>query len=224
MPSFLFTMLTSTREILFSAFKTLLRGPSVLQTIFAVWLSPLLPRRIPQQSKGIARLLDDYVAEVEHSFGAPTESASLLSLSSGIQRQLNEASVSNTKCMLPSYNHQLPTGNERGRFLALDVGGSTLRIALIDLQGKGNDTARIIQQRAWKVDVARKLRGNEFFDWMASKIEEVVDLDYKNCDPESLLPMGLSWSFPIECVTLFLFWYPKYSYQATDKLLYVVAY
>lgn len=141
--------------------------------------------------------------EVEHLLGAPTESTSLLKLSSGFLRQLNEALVSNPRCMLPSYNHQLPTGKERGRFLALDVGGSTLRIALIELKGEENDTARILRSRTWKIDhVARKLRGKEFFDWMAAKIEEVVELDEELHESKSVLAMGLSWSFPIECVTL----------------------
>lgn len=199
MQSLVSAMLTSTREILLSAFRNLLRGPSLLQTVFAVWLSPLLPRRGHHQ-KTIPRLLEDYVVEVEHLFGGPIEPLPLLNLSSGIQRQLKEALVSNPKCMLPSYNHQLPSGKERGRYLALDVGGSTLRIALIDLQGQGKDGTRIVRKRAWKVDqVARKLRGEDFFDWIASKIEEVVDLEGGTKDSESLA-MGLSWSFPIECV------------------------
>lgn len=206
MQSFLSAMYTSTREILLSALRNLLKGPSLLQTVFAVWLSPLIPRRI-QQDKAIIRLLEEYVVEVEHLLSASTDPESLLNLSSGFQRQLNEALICNPKCMLPSYNHQLPNGKERGRFLALDLGGSTFRIALIDLQGEGDDTARIVRKKSWKVDqVARKLEGKEFFDWMASKIQEVLDLESENQDSASLA-MGLSWSFPIECVTLLRLWF-----------------
>lgn len=139
------------------------------------------------------------MAEVEQLLGAPTESTSLLNISSGFLRQLNAALISNPKCMLPSYSHQLPSGKERGRFLALDVGGSTLRVALIDLTGEGEDTAKIVRKKSWKVDhVVRKLRGKEFFDWMAAKIEEVIEMDEESRDSDSVLAMGLSWSFPIE--------------------------
>lgn len=196
-------MLTSTRQILLAAFGNLLKGPSLLQTLFVIWISPLIPRHIYRRDTIATLLLEDYVVEVEHAFGPPTKSGSLLDLSSGFQRQLTEAMISNPTCMLPSYNHQLPSGKERGRFLALDVGGSTLRIAMIELRGEGEESAAIVRRKAWKIDhVARNLRGMEFFDWMAEKIEEVVLLEEENRDAESILAMGMSWSFPIEQTSL----------------------
>lgn len=39
--------------------------------------------------------------------------------------------------MISSYVTRLPTGEETGTFLALDLGGSTLRACAVDLLGNG---------------------------------------------------------------------------------------
>jgi hexokinase len=101
--------------------------------------------------------------------------------------------------MLPSYNHALPAGTEKGTFLALDVGGSTFRVALIELNGR-DDAMRIVKVASSQIDnMVKLLEGTQFFDWMAQRIDEMlreVDTDYGRGDVP--LAMGLSWSFPIE--------------------------
>ncbi|KAG2222200.1 hypothetical protein INT45_014097 [Circinella minor] len=39
--------------------------------------------------------------------------------------------------MIPSYVTRMPTGDEKGTFLALDLGGSNLRVSAVELLGKG---------------------------------------------------------------------------------------
>lgn len=101
--------------------------------------------------------------------------------------------------MLPSFNHSLPRGDETGTFLALDVGGSTFRTALVELAGRDSETAmRIVRQRAWKIGKAIKaLRGEQFFDWMAEMMEEML-CGVGGDRQTEVLQMGLAWSFPIE--------------------------
>lgn len=102
--------------------------------------------------------------------------------------------------MLPSYNHALPTGNETGTFLALDVGGSTFRVALVELLGKKVQVVRSVSLPIDK-DV-KALVGTKFFDWMAEKIGATLadEGEKYTTDKESagVLSMGLSWSFPID--------------------------
>ncbi len=39
------------------------------------------------------------------------------------------------KCF-PTYVRQLPSGTERGKFLALDLGGTNFRVVVIDIDGR----------------------------------------------------------------------------------------
>jgi hexokinase len=98
--------------------------------------------------------------------------------------------------MLPSYSSTLPTGQEKGRYLALDVGGSTLRVALVSLDGRRD--AEIVSFKAYKIDqTVKKLVGHCFFDWMAARIVETLE-ETGALMPEEVVSMALAWSFPIE--------------------------
>ena len=107
--------------------------------------------------------------------------------------------------MLPSFNHTMPTGNETGTFLSLDVGGSTLRVAIVTLSGRQNDKAGqpmvIAALRSWRLDnEVKSKKGKEFFDWIAQRIDEMLSANGPKLgrDPQHPLDVGLAWSFPIE--------------------------
>lgn len=105
--------------------------------------------------------------------------------------------------MLPSYQHTLPTGFETGDFLALDVGGSTFRVALVRLSGKkenGRSDMQIRRIRSVVIDEKiRGLQGEAFFDWMADRIADMLaEYNHINGTTNARLPMGLAWSFPVE--------------------------
>ena len=108
--------------------------------------------------------------------------------------------------MLPSFNYELPTGQEQGRYLALEVGGSNLRMALVDLNGRVQGM-RIQRTMCFPIDTAiRQLKEEALFDWMAERVEELLRLEAEGtCHTEDngLLPMGVAWSFPIESVETF---------------------
>ncbi|KAI9826500.1 MAG: hypothetical protein M1819_007349 [Sarea resinae] len=130
----------------------------------------------------------------------------MLDMSRQLQDQFKDRLQSSGSCMLPSYSHTLPSGEERGTFLALDVGGSTLRVALVELSGRrvagnpmtilGIDSFRIGEQQ-------RRLEGVAFFDWMAERIAEMLG-KYGSGRATGSTPLstGLAWSFPIEQTSL----------------------
>ena len=139
-----------------------------------------------------------FLERVEMTLRTPLSTSSLLMLSHRLKAQYLER-IQDPICMLPSFNHQLPTGDERGRFLALDLGGSTLRVALVELTGSSlevHDKCQILSQKSFPItSPVKALRGMPFFHWLAKRIEETLmgqDL------PEPSFPMGVSWSFPIE--------------------------
>jgi hexokinase len=153
--------------------------------------------------------MDGFLREVKQLFEAPLKLPNLLSMSARLQEQFKEKLQSSKICMLPSYNHTLPTGHERGTYLAVDLGGSNLRVALVELGGKPNEegncsTMHIVKMFTFRIDnIVRSLRGHDFFDWMAERIDEAIaEPEVKAAHGDDTFPMGISWSFPVEYAAL----------------------
>ncbi|CAG8926163.1 unnamed protein product [Penicillium salamii] len=125
---------------------------------------------------------------------------------------------------LPTPVTQLPTGRETGRYLAIDVGGSNLRVAFIELLGdavdsdvrptdateRSHDTIRKAQrqrvkrtlEKAWPIQEHLKMDKAEIlFSWIGDCIAEVVaeslSSDATKKDIPAELDMGITFSFPI---------------------------
>ncbi|KAJ5397968.1 hypothetical protein N7509_006081 [Penicillium cosmopolitanum] len=124
---------------------------------------------------------------------------------------------------LPTPVTQLPTGQEAGRYLAIDVGGSNLRVAFIELLGeveseshpadaseRSRNTIRKAQrqrvkrtlERAWPIQEHLKMdKADDLFDWIGDCIAEVVAESLTSDDTKKDIPaeldMGITFSFPI---------------------------
>lgn len=150
--------------------------------------------------------MEDLVAELRAEFEKPLTAQALFDCSAKLQDDYRASLKSSNISMLPSYQHTLPTGRERGDYLALDVGGSTFRIALIRLGGKGedNDGLQVRRLRSFTIDESvRRLSGLELFDWMAHRIGCMLsEYNYINRTTNARLQMGLAWSFPVEQTSL----------------------
>ncbi|KAI4948151.1 hypothetical protein J4E91_006145 [Alternaria rosae] len=146
--------------------------------------------------------MDDLLHEIQRLLEAPLAPAKMLDMSARLQAQFAPKLQSSDICMLPSYNHKLPSGFEKGTYLALDVGGSTFRIALVELNGRQPNAKnmRIAVMKSYKIDEkVRQRRGNDFFEWMAEKIQDALaDPLLRNSTDTESFPMGLAWSFPVE--------------------------
>ncbi|KAK2808590.1 hypothetical protein FQN50_004622 [Emmonsiellopsis sp. PD_5] len=155
-------------------------------------------RRSFSGGKRRRRTLDDLAQEVKELFTGHLNSSNLLSMSKNIRTQINAAATSSPISMLPSFNHTLPTGKEKGTYVALDVGGSTFRVALVELSGDGH--LKIVRMKTCPIDETIKLlEGKAFFEWMAERIEEMLhDGQEKYGHDSEPAVMGMSWSFPID--------------------------
>jgi len=129
---------------------------------------------------------------------------------------------------LPTPVTQLPTGEETGRYLAIDVGGSNLRVAFIELLGeveaethpvdasqRSQNTIRKAQrqrvkrtlERAWPIQEHLKMdKAEDLFAWIGDCIAEVVAESLTSDDTKKDIPaeldMGITFSFPIMSVSL----------------------
>jgi hexokinase len=203
-------MATFRKAVLAVIVKSLLRGKSLIQAILAYWINPIaIAAKEPKAQLASKRLrsIHDFLEEAEAAFLGPVSGDDLARLSSNLKKQFYERLQNHPECMLPSYSHQLPNGTEKGEFLALDVGGSTLRVALVELRGREVDLAKrsqIISMHSFHIDKSIKdLEGMAFFDWMAVKIADTLQASMKQQhSPDTAVPMSLAWSFPIKQTSL----------------------
>ncbi|RMX93737.1 hypothetical protein D0867_14105 [Hortaea werneckii] len=148
--------------------------------------------------------MESFAREAKGLLEAPFHPDRMLAMSAQLQQEYRDKLQSSDISMLPSYQHTLPTGNETGDFLALDVGGSTMRVALVRLAGaktqEGEASMQVRRIRSVVIEKRiRDLRGQEFFDWMAERIGDMLaEYNHMNGTRDALLQMGLAWSFPIE--------------------------
>lgn len=161
----------------------------------------LLPTTIQakQRRKWRRRSLNDFSREVEAIFTHHLSTEKMLAMSRDICVQLNANAKTSDISMLPSFTHTLPTGTEMGTYLALDVGGSTLRISLVELSGKDGGMQSRLTKSVFISEEVKRLRGKEFFAWMAENIDDALSSDNRRYGyGEEPLLTGLSWSFPLE--------------------------
>ncbi|OTA56304.1 hexokinase [Hypoxylon sp. EC38] len=197
--------MTTLKKSLLAALKSFLRGRSFLQALLAFWISPNALKEQHVNGKRVypSRTIENFLEEAEKLFLGPIDGDGLKRYSSDLKRQFRERLHSHPECMLPSFNHLLPTGKERGQYLALDVGGSTLRVALVELRGREatGKESEIVRMVSFKITPEiKKLEGMSFFDWMAARIYEVIHKDIPH--GQDIIPMGLAWSFPVEQTSL----------------------
>jgi len=188
---------------LLAALERIAMLPSLIHSVLPSLTSR---RRTRDALRRYDRTMDDLLREVQRLLEAPLEPAKLLQMSAELQNQFAPKLHASDICMLPSYNHKLPSGTEKGTYLALDVGGSTFRIALVELNGKQADAKhmRIVAMKSFVIDEkVRQRSGTAFFDWMAEKIQQALaDPQLQNVNGTKTFPMGLAWSFPVEYVRM----------------------
>lgn len=123
-----------------------------------------------------------------------------------VVEDLNEALFDNSPIsMLPNFNIN-PTGREQGKFLVIDLGGSTLRIASVEIKSPISDNddevlrsnrINVINEKKWIVSNQNKLINYEFFKFIGSKmIETIKEQDTIKLE-DDVVDVGITWSFPL---------------------------
>ncbi|KAJ5809803.1 actin-like ATPase domain-containing protein [Penicillium pulvis] len=105
----------------------------------------------------------------------------------------------------PTATTRLPTGHEKGRYLAVYLGLFYLRVAFIDLLGEEqvekHSHVRRTLEKAWPIENRlRQDQADSLFSWIGDCIAEVIHDDLANSkeDTPSEITMGISFCFPIK--------------------------
>ncbi|KAN0139323.1 hexokinase [Lactarius tabidus] len=98
--------------------------------------------------------------------------------------------------MIPTYVFGWPTGEETGDFLAVDLGGTNLRVCLVTLQGKGK--FEITQSKYRLTEEQKQEDGQKLFDFCAECLKTFIETNLGEGavrDGEKL-PLGFTFSYP----------------------------
>ncbi|KAJ3915987.1 hypothetical protein F5877DRAFT_47495 [Lentinula edodes] len=117
--------------------------------------------------------------------------------------------------MVPSFITGVPDGSETGTFLALDLGGTNLRVCQVTLNG---DKTFKLRQQKYKVSEGLKTgEAGVLFDYLADSVDAFLTMHPPESPPPSpspldpnpnpntipdVLPLGLTFSFPVEQTAL----------------------
>jgi len=88
-----------------------------------------------------------------------------------------------------------PDGDEKGSFLAVDLGGTNIRVCWIELKGRGNDIA--VTQDEFKLSEDIKTGDAEqLWTFVAGSIEEFIQKHELGGSADDPLQLGFTFSYP----------------------------
>lgn len=96
--------------------------------------------------------------------------------------------------MNPTWVLDFPTGKEKGNYLAIDLGGTNLRVVLVRLNGDRTFTTE--QHKYALPDNIRTATKEELWTRIADSLEAFVDEHFPN-GVDHNLPLGFTFSYPV---------------------------
>ncbi|KAF9148892.1 glucokinase [Linnemannia schmuckeri] len=148
-----------------------------------------------KQSKVLGHLAEEFTlstAQLEH-----LATAFIGQMQSGLAGDQKSSDLA----MIPTFVSGRPDGHERGSYLALDLGGTNLRVCLITLKGN-NDLES--NSKAFKVsDHLQEAHISELMDFIAISIKEFITSEHisakivEHPSDSETLELGFTFSFPV---------------------------
>lgn len=101
--------------------------------------------------------------------------------------------------MIPTYVTKLPTGKEKGLYLAADLGGTNFRVCSIDLHG---DHTYELQQEKFRIPdtLMKGTKSGELFAYLAKRVQGfLMDHHPETCTAKKsqTIKLGFTFSFPV---------------------------
>lgn len=139
--------------------------------------------------------------EFEEKCGTPIGKLRQVADAMTVEMHAGLASEGGSKLkMLISYVDNLPTGDERGIFYALDLGGTNFRVLRVQLGGKGK---RVVKKEFEEVSIPPQLMvgtSDALFDFIAGELAKFVETEGEDVhiSPGRQRELGFTFSFPVK--------------------------
>ncbi|XP_058074144.1 hexokinase-2-like [Magnolia sinica] len=175
-------------------------GVAVVCAATVVAVGTLVVRRRMQSTRRWARVME-IVRELEEECAAPIGKLREVADAMTVEMHAGLASEDGSKIkMLISYVDNLPTGDEKGLFYALDLGGTNFRVLRVQLGGK---EGRVLKQEFKEVSIPPHLMvqtSDELFNYIAAKLAEFVSTEGEGFQLSvgRQRELGFTFSFPVK--------------------------
>ncbi|KAF7544555.1 hypothetical protein G7Z17_g9858 [Cylindrodendrum hubeiense] len=156
------------------------------------------PRRPPSRKGSMADVPKDLVAEIH-------KLETLFTVSPEKLKQITEHFVAELAKglsveggsipMNPTWVMSYPDGYETGTYLALDMGGTNLRVCEITLTDEKSEFD-IIQSKYRMPDELKSATSEELWDYIADCLYQFIETHHGDCSNIPELPLGFTFSYP----------------------------
>ncbi|CAA0814685.1 Hexokinase-1 [Striga hermonthica] len=175
-------------------------GAAAIGAAVAVGVAVLLVRRRMRGSGRWARAMA-IVDEFEEKCGVPLGRLGQVAEAMTVEMHAGLVSEGGSKLkMLISHVENLPTGDERGVYYALDLGGTNFRVLRVQLGGKEGG---IVHQEFTEASIPPELMcgtSDALFDYIAEKLAKFVNEEeqiFHDQLPGRQRELGFTFSFPV---------------------------
>ncbi|CAH7666155.1 hexokinase [Phakopsora pachyrhizi] len=136
----------------------------------------------------------DYLRKFEHLFMVTPQRMRMIveafieSLEAGLKEK------GHTVPMIPTYVFGWPTGKEKGPYLAVDLGGTNLRVCHVELEGEGK--FEITQAKYRLTEEQKQQEGEKLFDFCAEFLVDQYGNENGELQLEDEIALGFTFSYP----------------------------
>ncbi|KAG0677935.1 hexokinase A [Pichia californica] len=96
--------------------------------------------------------------------------------------------------MIPGWVLSYPTGDETGEYLAIDLGGTNLRVVRVTLLGNSKFTYE--SEKYAIPGPMRTGKSEDLWNFIADSLDDFVKIQYGSAKLNSKLPLGFTFSYP----------------------------
>lgn len=155
------------------------------------------PRRKPSRRGSMADVpknLQEEIQNLEDQFNVPAEK--LIEITNHFVDELTRGLTEEGGDipMNPSWCMGFPTGNETGTYLALDMGGTNLRVCEIHLPEEKGEFD-IIQSKYKMPEDLKTGTAEELWDYIADCLQQFIEYHHEG-ETMDQLPLGFTFSYP----------------------------
>lgn len=114
---------------------------------------------------------------------------------------LNDDGSEGALLMIPTFVTSIPTGREKGVLLAMDLGGTNLRVVSVSLNG--NHSFKLIQAKSPIPLDMMSGTSKELFHWLAEKTQQFLQKHHgESMKAGNRFKLGFTFSFPVNQTSL----------------------